>query len=160
MSAERTILLLGLGNILMRDDGIGVHALQALEPWPRSYPGVIVRTRDGGTLGLSLLPEVEDSDSLIVVDATNFGGAPGTVKTFEGAEMDRQLLGARHSVHELALADLLAAAEFMGAKPARRALIGVQPESIDWGLMPTDTVAAALPQVLATARDLVERWAG
>ena len=47
----------------------------------------------------------------------------------------------------------------MGAKPARRALIGVQPESIDWGLTPTDIVAAALPEVLAVARELVERWA-
>ena len=91
MSDERTILLLGLGNVLMRDDGIGVHALQALDPWPQTAPGVLVRTRDGGTLGLSLLPEVEDADSLIVLDATRFGGVPGTVKTFEGAEMDRQL---------------------------------------------------------------------
>ena len=158
MSIERIILLLGLGNILMRDDGVGIHALKALEPWPWSCPGVIVRARDGGTLGLSLLPEVQDSDSLIVLDATHFGGAPGSVKTFEGAEMDRQLSGTRHSVHELALADLLAAAEFMGGRPSRRALIGVQPESIDWGLTPTDAVAGALPEVLASARELVERW--
>ena len=61
-------------------------------------------------------------------------------------------------MHELALSDLMAAAEFMGAKPERRALVGVQPESIDWGLEPTETVAAAMPRMLGAVRELVERW--
>ena len=56
------------------------------------------------------------------------------------------------------LSDLLAAAEIMGAKPSRRALVGVQPENIDWGLAPTETVAAAMPRILGAVHELVERW--
>jgi hydrogenase maturation protease len=156
MRPEKTILLLGLGNSLMRDDGIGIHVVNALDPWP--YPQQDVRVRDGGTLGLSLLPEVQSCGALIVVDAAMIGATPGSVKTFEGPEMDAQLAGKKHSVHELALSDLMAAAEFMGARPERRALVGVQPEIIDWGLTPTETVAAAMPRILGAVHELVERW--
>jgi hydrogenase maturation protease len=156
MRPDKTILLLGLGNSMMRHDGIGVHVVNALDPWPG--PQQDVRVRDGGTLVLSLLPEVESCDALIVVDAAMIGATPGSVKTFEGREMDAQLAGKRHSVHELALSDLMAAAEFLGARPERRALVGVQPENIDWGLEPTETVADAMPRILGAVRELVERW--
>ncbi len=160
MPAERSILVLGLGNVLMQDDGVGVHAANALEAsldfCVEGREGVVIR--DGGTLGLSLLPEVEDCAGLIVLDAAMLSAPPGTVKTFEGAAMDAQLSGKKYSVHEVALFDLLAAAELLGGKPERRALIGVQPEIIDWGLEPTPAVAAAIPKMHEAIRDLVERW--
>ncbi len=105
-----------------------------------------------------MLPEIESCAALIVIDAAMLGEAPGTVKTFEGAAMDAQLSGKKHSVHELALFDLLAAAELIGAKPERRALIGIQPQSLDWGVAPTDVVSMSIPFVHDIVRELVERW--
>ena len=157
MAGERSILVLGLGNVLMQDDGVGVHAANALESWAAGRAGVVVR--DGGTLGLALLPEVESCAGLIVLDAAMLRMNPGSVKTFEGAEMDVQLSGKKYSVHEVALFDLLAAAQLLDAKPERRALIGVQPEIVDWGLETTPAVAAAIPTIHAAVRELVERWA-
>ncbi len=154
MSVERPILILGLGNVLMRDDGAGVHALRDLD---LSKPERAV-LRDGGTLGLTLLPEIEACSGLIVFDAAMIGAAPGAVKSFVGDAMDAQLSGRKTSVHELALADLLDAASLLGAKPERRALIGVQPERIEWGLEPTECVAAALPAMRAAARELIGSW--
>ena len=118
-----------------------------------------MRVLDGGTLGLSLLPEVESCRALIVFDAAMFGDEPGGVRTFAGAEMDAQLSGKKNTVHEVALFDLLATAELLGSKPALRALIGVQPEYVDWGLKPTPAVATAIPHMRRAARELIERWA-
>jgi hydrogenase maturation protease len=151
---ERPILILGLGNVLMCDDGAGVHALRDFAPPERSHAAL----RDGGTLGLTLLPEVEACSGLIVFDAAMMGAAPGEVRRFVGAQMDAQLSGRKTSVHELALADLLAAADLLGAKPERRALIGVQPQRVDWGLEPTAAVAAALPAMRAAACEIIGSW--
>lgn len=149
------VLVLGIGNVLMRDDGAGVHAAQDFAQ--SADKGV--RVLDGGTLGLSLLPEVKSCSALIVFDAANFGAEPGAVRTFSGDAMDTQLSGVKSTAHEVALSDLLGAADLLGRKPDRRALIGVQPEMIEWGLEPTAAVMAALPAMRRAARELVERWA-
>jgi hydrogenase maturation protease len=154
MMDERPILILGLGNVLMCDDGAGVHALRDFA-LPGNRSAVL---RDGGTLGLTLLPEVEACSALIVFDAAVMGAAPGEVRSFVGADMDAQLSGRKTSVHELALADLLDAADLLGAKPERRALIGVQPEHIGWGLEPTEKIAAALPAMRVAACEIIGSW--
>ena len=80
----------------------------------RAAPVVIL---DGGTLGLSLLPEIETATALIVVDAASFGGAPGEVRVFDADAMDARLGAAKTSAHELALADLIGAARLNGLLP-------------------------------------------
>jgi hydrogenase maturation protease len=154
MSDGRPILLLGIGNVLLQDDGVGVHAVNSFAILDANR----IRLCDGGTLGLSLLPEVEACSGLIVLDAAMIGEAPGVVKTFVGDAMDAQLAGKKFSVHELALYDLLAAADLLGGKPARRALIGAQPQCVDWGLDPTPALAAAIPIMQAAARGLIGSW--
>jgi len=149
------VLVLGIGNVLMSDDGAGVHAARDFESL--EHDGL--RVLDGGTLGLSLLAEVESCAALIVFDAANFGADPGSVRTFMGDDMDAQLSGKKKTAHEVALFDLLATAELLGRKPERRALIGVEPDRIEWGLEPTPAVAAALPEMRRAARALIERWA-
>jgi hydrogenase maturation protease len=148
-------LVLGIGNTLLSDDGIGVHVIQALEA---RELGCAAHLRDGGTLGLSLLPEIEDCEALIAVDATEMGAAPGTVRTFEDAKMDVQLLGRKRTVHELALAELMQAARLMGKLPARRALVAIQPSSAEWGLSPTRDVLAAIPRACSLVISLLEAW--
>ena len=153
---DEKYLVLGVGNTLLCDDGMGVHVAERL----KSRPGLADRIRiiDGGTLGLSLLPELEDAAGLIVIDAAEIGEKPGTIRVFEALEMDRQLSGRKRSVHEVAVADLLAAATLTGHAPRERALVAIQPESTDWGLEPTADVISAITDAADAVQSVVERW--
>lgn len=146
-------LLLGIGNTLLTDDGAGIHVIEALRP---RLPHVTVR--DGGTIGLALLADIEDCDALIAVDAMELGQTPGTVQMFQGDAMDAQLGGNKRTAHEVALADLLQAAELIGRKPARRALIGIQPKETQWGLAPTLPVANGIVVACARVTTLLKEW--
>jgi hydrogenase maturation protease len=158
-AAAKGILLVGVGNILLTDDGVGVHIIRELEV-RRRRGEISERTalRDGGTIGLALLPEFDDAESLIVIDAIEMGAPPGTVRVFQGPNMDVQLRGKKSTVHEVALADLMAAARLTGSAPERRALVGIQPGSTEWGLYPTDLVCAAIPKACDIVLSLVEEW--
>ncbi|MCW2310227.1 hydrogenase maturation protease [Rhodobium gokarnense] len=114
--------------------------------------------RDGGTIGLGLLPDIADADALIVVDAAELHAAPGAVRVFEGAEMDAQVGRSKGSVHEIALSDVMTAAALSGSRPERRALIAIQPEILSWGTEPTGAVAAAIPDACAAIAGLVDKW--
>jgi len=156
MSSEETTLVLGLGNVMLGDDAAGPLAVQAMAADPRFADAAVYR--DGGTIGLSLLPEIEDAGAFIAVDAAEFGAEPGVVRVFEGAAMDAQLGGRKRSAHEVALFDLMAVAEFAGRLPARRALVAVQPASTAMSLSPSPAVAAAIPQLCVAVHALLARW--
>ena len=149
-------LVLGVGNSLLQDEGIGIHVAQALKSRPDLDPNI--RVLDGGTLGLALLPEIEDAEALIVIDASRIDEQPGGMRIFEQSEMDQQLGGQKHSVHELAVSDLLAAAALSGYLPDDRALIAIQPASTDWGLEPTFRVQQAIEPACDAVTSLIERW--
>lgn len=157
MPKRKTVLVLGLGNTLLSDDGVGVHVVEALRGAHAAADDEVI-LRDGGTLGLALLPELETAEALIVVDAAAFSAEPGAVRVFEGAAMDAQLAGKRHTVHEVNLVDLMGAAELSGVRPERRALVGIEPKSFEWGLAPTEVVAAAVPRACAAVNQLIEEW--
>jgi hydrogenase maturation protease len=145
----------------LTDDAAGPLVIDALTPYPAgSLPdGVEVDLRDGGTMGLSLLPDIEDAQSMIAVDAAAIGAAPGTVRVFEGAAMDAQLGGRKRTAHEVALFDLMAAATLAGSLPQQRALVAVQPADTALGLEPSEAVAQAIPQLCDEVRQLLRRWA-
>ncbi|GAG28970.1 unnamed protein product [marine sediment metagenome] len=149
-------LVLGVGNTLLRDDGVGVHVAKALES--RTDLSSRIKVIDGGTLGLSLLPEVEDAAGLIVVDAAEIGESPGAIRVFEDAAMDRHLSGKKTTVHEVAVADLLAAATMTGHAPRERALVAIQPESTDWGLELSASVRPAITGAADAVASVVARW--
>ncbi len=129
------IVILGMGNILLTDDGAGVHALRALAESGRCPPQA--RLVDGGTLSFSLAEIIEESDGLIAFDATEFDAPAGTVRIFEDAALDAFLGRSRkRSVHEVALFDMMALAALTGRLPRRRALIGVQPACFGWAMPP------------------------
>ncbi len=152
-------LVLGLGNILLSDDGVGIHVIKALGGLEDAGKiGHVIALRDGGTIGLALLSEIEEFGSLIVVDAMELGESPGTVRAFQGPDMDRQLCGKKRTAHEVALADLMMAAQLAGFGPARRALVAIQPASTQWGLSPTETVYAAIPEACRTVMTLLDGW--
>lgn len=150
-------LVLGIGNTLLGDEGVGVHAVRALAD--RLAGDDRVCCLDGGTLSFTLAGPIETHDALIVIDAARLDAAPGAVRVFEGAELDAFLGAAgRRSVHEVGLIDLIAIARLAGRLPVRRALVGVQPDHVGWAEDLTDPVAQSLPRVQAEVLGLIERW--
>lgn len=156
MADAATILVLGLGNTLLSDDGVGVHVVTSLQR--SSQHDDTIMFVDGGTIGLNLLPDVEAADGLILVDASEIGAIPGTVATFEGAAMDAQLGGKKRTPHEVAAFDLIATASMLGRCPPLRALVAVQPQSVEWGLQPTAPVIEAIPAAERAVSELLRRW--
>jgi hydrogenase maturation protease len=158
MATSSAIMVLGVGNVLHGDDGFGIHVINALAQRGSEAGTTHVNFRDGGTIGLALLPEIENSSALIVVDAAEIGAAPGTVRVLLGQEMDRQLSGPKRTVHEVSLSDLMSAAALTGRKPERRALVAVQPASTDWQLEPTTEIRSVIPKACEAIFNLIERW--
>ena len=114
---------------------------------------------DGGTLSFTLAGPIEEADALVVVDAANLKGPPGTLQVFEGEAIDAFLTGNRKSsVHEVGLTDLRAIAMLAGHWPEHRAMVAIQPQVVDWGEVPTPAVAAAIPPAADAVRDLIRRW--
>jgi hydrogenase maturation protease len=150
-----SIAVVGIGNNLLQDDGVGIHALQYFE---QHHADGSVRCLDAGTVGLALMDRLSNLHGLVAVDAMRLGKPPGTVTVLEGENMDRHLRNHHGSVHELGLSDILDALRLCGDLPEYRALVGIEPEQMDWGTEPTQTVAAAIPSATARIRDLVLDW--
>lgn len=151
------ILVLGLGNALLTDDGAGVLVVEQLQQ-SREIPGEVTLI-DGGTLSFSLLAAITDTSGLVVVDAAHMRLPPGAVRCFRGATMDRFLTrSGQSSVHEVGLSELLDMARLQDRLPARRALVAIQPENIGWGPGPTGSVAAALPRAMACVQARIKTW--
>lgn len=149
-------LILGLGNILLADEAVGALAVRHLEA--ATPDASALAFLDGGTLGFTLAIPIAEHARLIVIDAASMGDPPGSIRVFEGESMDRQLSGYASSIHEVSLADVLDIVRLTDSLPARRALIGIEPELIAWGDGLTPAVEAALPQVLERVRALLDRW--
>ena len=157
MIALNKTLVLGIGNPLMQDDGVGVYVVQRLKAEYPDFPQV--EFLDGGTLSFSLIGAIEDATNLIVIDAAQFSDEPGSVKTFFGEEMDLFLGQQKNSsVHDITLIDLMSIALLADQLPARRALIGIQPGAIDWSTEPTPAIKKAIPNVCNIAMELIEKW--
>ncbi len=146
MSESRTpVLVLGLGNVVCTDDGAGIAAIHKLIREYAMPEGVVAL--DGGTLGLSLLPLVDSADQVILVDAINADGPPGTQVRIEGDDVAPAVYE-RLSPHQIGVADLLAGASLLGRYPDRVVILGVVPDSIDLGLERTPDVEAAIPELV------------
>ena len=152
----KNTLILGIGNTLLGDEGAGVHALARIGELLGDTSEVDLL--DGGTLAFMLLPTLEQYERLIVLDAAQLDGPAGTVASFEGEAFDEFLGRPRRSVHEVGLCDLMTMARLIDRFPQRRALIGVQPEFIDWSETCSPPVAAALEDVAQRAVAYVRRW--
>lgn len=151
------VLVLGIGNTLLTDEGIGLHVLQALAPALADWPDVSLM--DGGTLSFTLAGPIEETDALMVVDAANIKKPPGEWVLLVGEEMDAFLMSNRKlTVHEVGLTDLRAIAILAGHWPAHRAMLAIQPDVIDWGECPTPAVAAAIPAVCAAIIEQLRVW--
>lgn len=157
MSNPPKTLVLGIGNTLLSDEGVGVHVLTRLQSACRDYADV--EWLDGGTLSFTLAGPIAENDNLIVIDAANLGREAGDVRLFVDEAMDQFLNAAgKRSVHEVGLIDLLSIARLTGTLPKRRALIGIQPQELGWGEGPSEVVAAVIPHVCEIAKGLLREW--
>ena len=148
-------MVLGLGNILNRDEGVGVHALRALEA--QFGRQADVEFVDGGVLGLNLLPFVEECSHLLILDAVDAGQAPGALVEL-GRDEIPLYSGVKLSQHQITFQEVLALAKIRDGLPLYLHLVGVQPADLSIGLELSPTVAAALPQAVEHASAILRGW--
>jgi hydrogenase maturation protease len=149
------ILVLGLGNIILRDEGVGVWVAESLGRRFKFPPEVTVL--EGGTLGLDLLPHLDGVERLLLIDAVKLGRAPGDIVRLEGDEVPA-VLDVKVSPHQIGVRDLLAAARLMGIAPPHVVLWGMEPERLDPGTGFSPRVEAALPLLEAKVLGTLADW--
>lgn len=151
-------VVLGVGNTILADEGVGVRVVEALEHDYALPEGVVAI--DAGTSGMEMLEDLSHLDFLLVVDAIAAGKAPGELVKLSGDEVP-VFFRRNLSPHGIGLSDVLAALEFLGAEPKETVILGVQPVSMELSTELTTTVAARVPELVAqvvaelTQRDLV-----
>ena len=151
------ILVLGIGNLLWADEGFGIRGLERLHAEWRFRPGV--RLLDGGTQGLYLLPYVEGCRKLLILDAVDYGLAPGTLKVVRDDDVPAFMGVKKMSLHQTGFQEVLSVAKLRGWNPESVTLIGCQPEILDdYGGSLSDTVKARMPEALAIALETLYGW--
>jgi hydrogenase maturation protease len=138
-SPSLKILILGIGNLLLQDEGAGVRAVEEFER--RYVTPAGVELLDGGTSGIELLQYIQGRDHLILLDVVKSGKPPGTIIRLEGAEVPA-LFQKRISPHQLGISDLLATAQLTGMMPKRVVLFGIEPKTIETGLEMSEVVGS------------------
>lgn len=150
------ITVLGVGNLLMGDEGAGVHAMNALRESGYAFPERI-KFLDGGTSGLELLYYLEGTEKLLILDAVSSGGPAASIKTFKGEEIP-SLFARKFSVHEIGVKDLLYTMRLSGTGPKEISLIGIEPVKMRVSLELSPEVQKALPQVVEAAIQQLRGW--
>ena len=146
---ERRILVLGVGNSILKDEGFGVHVVQEMEKRRKELKiPSNVELMDGATLGLDLLYYMEDRDKIILIDIVNAGAEPGEIFKFTPHDIKTKNFINKVSMHQVTLFDVLTMAEVTGRLPDDVVIIAVQPGEINWGEELTQPVAAQIPKVI------------
>lgn len=155
-------IVLGLGNLLLQDDGVGLAILEAMQADAScATPGGVtdrVEFVDGGTQGISLLGRIGGRRGLLILDAIRLDDPSGTLHSFEGADLPAVLPPSATSGHEGNCGDLLRAALLLGSLPPQIALVGVEPEEIRTGMGLSPKVRAAVPTAAAAAESVLAGW--
>ena len=152
-------IILGIGNTLLQDEGMGIHLLKYLqEHYPQWQSQHNIEMIDGGTLSFDLLSLIQYDQELIVLDAINNKQSPGSVFHFHSKEMDKFLSQPGKSVHEVSLMDLFDMSRLSEQLPEKRAMIGIQPDIIDWGDQLTPKVFDALPEAAEKVKQVLGEW--
>ena len=149
------ISLIGLGNILLQDEGVGVQAVEALRKrfdFPED-----VRLLDGGTLGLDLLPFIEGMERILFMDAADLQKEPGTIAIIEDEDLP-SFFEPKLSLHHVGLSDLLFTSGLMGIRPPKVTLVGIQPEKVEVGLDLSPRVSENFEKFLYTILEKLREW--
>jgi hydrogenase maturation protease len=149
------VLVLGIGNILLSDEGIGVRAVEELRKNYSFSDGVEIM--DGGTLGIDLLYFMEGFQKLLVIDAVLGGDSPGTLYKFKGDEV-KAYFRKKVSAHELGFQEVLALADLLGRKPEEIVLIGIEPESLDISVELSYSIKRRMQDLMDKVLEQLREW--
>lgn len=147
--------IIGVGNILMQDEGVGPKVAEILKTKYFFEPEIEII--DGGTLGLDLLPYIEKFKKIILIDVVDFHKEPGYIKILRGEEIP-PYLKTKLSVHHVGVQDLLEVSRFMGVMPEELVLVGIQPETIDLGLDLSETVVGKINELISEVLKILNSW--
>jgi hydrogenase maturation protease len=146
---KRKVMVLGVGNLILTDEGFGIHVVQELQE-RREELGIDpdVQIMDGGTLGLDLLHYIEGLDKLIIVDVVNGGTEPGTIFKFTPKDIETETVR-KLSLHQVTLMDVLGMAKDMDQEPKETVIVAVEPKDIsNWGMELSDELKVKIPKVI------------
>lgn len=149
------IVVLGVGNLLLSDEAVGVRAVEEIERRYRLPEHVEVI--DGGTSGMEVMGSLAHADQVLILDAVKSGAAPASLVKLSGSEVPK-FFSLKMSPHQVSLADVLATLEFAGESPKNVTVLGVEPVSLEYALGLTPAVAERLPQLVAMALDELRGW--
>lgn len=149
---DATINVIGIGNEIMADDGVGLKILEQLLLEPVEGVNYI----HGGTSGMEILPDIQDADYLLILDGLK-QGAPGDVAVLEGDQIPR-LLRQQLSPHQVGLLDLLSAARLLGTEPEHVAVVGVTAKDIEFRTTLSSEVSGAIVEAVRHAQNILRRW--
>jgi len=155
MTETKRKVVLGLGNLLNRDEGLGVRALNLLDAQLGDQSDF--ELLDGGVLGLNLLMIVEECSHLLILDAVNVGKPAGTIVELLKEEIPLYA-GVKLSQHQITFQEVLGLANIRGYLPEHLHLVGIQPEDISIGLELSPVVEKNLPEVAVRAKMVLEKW--
>ena len=139
------IIVLGVGNTLLSDEGIGVRAIEKLQFDYLLPPEVVVI--DGGTTGMEMLEDLSNADHIIIIDAVRGGKAPASIIRLVGEQVP-VFFKTKLSPHQIGLSDVLATLAFIGEQPGGVTIYGVEPVSLETGMALTPQVEARLPELM------------
>jgi hydrogenase maturation protease len=152
----KSVLIAGIGNVLLGDDGVGPYVLHQLEAGFRFADGV--KLEDLGTPALDFIDHIAGLDALIAIDSVENGKAPGTITLYRGSDLVRRNTPIRIDTHSPAITECLAAADvFFGASPAEILLIGISGESYQAGCTLSPAVRAAVEPAVQAALNELDR---
>ncbi len=149
------ITLLGLGNILMQDEGIGVYSANLLKDTYTFSPDI--KIIDGGTTGTDLLPYFEDSNKVLIIDAVNFEKKPGYIEIIENDNI-LATITAKISLHHLGLSDVLSIIKLLDITPSEICLVGIQPVTMELGLDVSDEMKKFSDKISEAALSKLVNW--
>lgn len=149
------VTIVGVGNILLQDEGVGVHAIKKLSE-RYEFPED-VEIIDGGTMGLDLLPFIENTDRLLFVDAIDLKEKPGTIGIVEDKDITA-VIRTKISPHQIGLNDLLSVMRLLEKEPENITVIGIQPGSMQTGTELSAQVRQNLDDLINAIIDKLRQW--
>ena len=149
------IVLLGVGNILLTDEGLGVHVVKDIKESFAFTPAITII--DGGTMGMELLTYMRGMKKILLVDAINGGEPAGTVYEFPHKELE-QYFTEHISVHEVGMQDILRIRAIQEEPLEDAVVIGVEPEYLEIGFEPSEVVQRALPEIKDRVLNVLRQW--
>src|SRR4030043_1704816 len=141
---SQKIVILGIGNILLSDEGIGVHVANQL--FKRALPEN-VSVVEGGTDGFRLLNVITEADRLIVIDAVRGGANPGSIYRFDIDDVRNCPSGFKTSVHQIGILEVIDLSELIGKKP-HTTIMGIEPKSLEMGMELTPEIKSKIPRII------------